>query len=286
MIQACYITVPPLSLRIWLKSLIKDGGATHPCLLRRNAQQQTCPTSIAIAPYSGTGQVRGKSRPSYPPPLVCLSLCVCLSLSRTGFDAADIFTSQMITPPPPHRTTFWFWSLNKGVYFNIPHTFVTSGVGNNGASIFINSSYVLQTQPLYRCTPGSPLLTSFKTWELNPDPRKGPVGRHVTSLWDEGSYGAHGGSGLSSLGGMIRKGELNSSSPPIQHAVGIELYAHKYYYCSDKVNRTSCYRWPALTADSYALNVRERFGMDIACSGTCTCTCTCAATVVIQCERT
>lgn len=74
---------------------------------------------------------------------------------------------------------------------------------------------------------------------------------------------------MSSLGGMIRKGELNSSSPPIQHAVGIELYAHKYYYCGDKVNRSSCYRWPALTADSYALNVGELFGMDIACSCTC-----------------
>ena len=78
----------------------------------------------------------------------------------------------------------------------------------------------------------------------------------------EGNYGAHGGSGLSSLGGQIRRGELNETSPPIQHALSFELFAHEWYYCdpsqrgkgtSPSSNRSSCFRWPALTADSYAV---------------------------------
>ena len=72
----------------------------------------------------------------------------------------------------------------------------------------------------------------------------------------------YGGSGLSSLGGQIRRGELNESAPDIQHALSFELFAHKWYFCSESQrangtgpssNRSSCFRWPALTADSYAV---------------------------------
>ena len=60
--------------------------------------------------------------------------------------------------------------------------------------------------------------------------------------------------GLSSLGGQIRRGELNESSPPIAHALSVELYAHLWYFCGDHANRSTCFRWPAITADSYAVD--------------------------------
>ena len=47
------------------------------------------------------------------------------------------------------------------------------------------------------------------------------------SLLSNGSLGAHGGSGLSAVGGMIRLGELLPSAPPIRHAIKLELFAHQ-----------------------------------------------------------
>ena len=73
-------------------------------------------------------------------------------------------------------------------------------------------------------------------------------------LQGEGTTGAHGGSGLSAFGGSIRKGELNASAPPILHALKFELHANEYYYCSNSSDRGTCFRWPAVTADGYAVD--------------------------------
>jgi hypothetical protein len=40
-------------------------------------------------------------------------------------------------------------------------------------------------------------------------------------------YGAHGGSGLSAMGGSIRKGELMPNTGAIAHALKLELWAHR-----------------------------------------------------------
>jgi hypothetical protein len=128
----------------------------------------------------------------------------------------------------------------SGTQVSIPYDFVTTdgaggadlSSGNNGAAVMINSTHALELQPTYRCTPGSPLLSRWYPWMLHPP--TGPSDRYLKSLWGDGAHGAHGGSGLSSLGGQIRLGELNESAPPIQHALSIELFAHKWYYCSDR----------------------------------------------------
>jgi hypothetical protein len=65
----------------------------------------------------------------------------------------------------------------------------------------------------------------------------------------DGANGAHGGSGLSSVGGTIRTGELLDSTGPIAHALKLELYAHEYYYGGSE---SPCFAWPALGCDSYA----------------------------------
>jgi hypothetical protein len=149
----------------------------------------------------------------------------------------------------------------SGTQLSIPHGWTTgSQAGNNGATFMLNVTHAVQMQPTYRCAPGSPVLAQWEQWRLSPP--TGPSDRYLVSLWGSGSYGAHGGSGLSSLGGQIRRGELNESAPDIQHALSFELFAHKWYFCSESQrangtgpssNRSSCFRWPALTADSYAV---------------------------------
>lgn len=141
----------------------------------------------------------------------------------------------------------------SGTQLNIPHDFVTDSdhAGNNGATIAYNTTHVVQMQPMYRCAPGSPILAEWQAGRLAPS--TGPPDRYLMSLWGTGTYGAHGGSGLSSLGGQIRRGELNRSAPPISHALSVELFAHRWYFCSDFANRSTCFRWPAITADGYAV---------------------------------
>lgn len=58
-----------------------------------------------------------------------------------------------------------------------------------------------------------------------------------------GQYCAHGGSGLSSVGGSLRVWEVNSSAP-IAHALKVTMPSYLLSNCS------SGYRWPAIAADS------------------------------------
>ncbi len=70
-------------------------------------------------------------------------------------------------------------------------------------------------------------------------------------IYGAGIIGTHYGSGLSVLGGSIRRGELTGSDR-LRHAIKLNLYAAHYYHYSAAVPG---YRWPATTADSYANGV-------------------------------
>lgn len=74
----------------------------------------------------------------------------------------------------------------------------------------------------------------------------GHVHRNV-DLYGDGLHGAHYGSGLSVLGGSIRKGELTSSGP-IKHAIKLNVWCKHVYYGEDRKG----FRWPGRMADSYA----------------------------------
>ncbi len=77
--------------------------------------------------------------------------------------------------------------------------------------------------------------------------------RNTYTLYSDGIGGSHGGSGLSVLGGSIRKGELTGEDP-IRHAIKINIYAHNYcYYGSDRKG----FVWPADRADGYANNKND-----------------------------
>jgi hypothetical protein len=107
---------------------------------------------------------------------------------------------------------------------------------------------LVQMQPVYRCgSYPSPLLAR---WGNVTD--GGPQRfSNVTSIFGDGIGGAHGGSGLSSIGGSIRIGELLPGSSPIAHALKIEL-GNWWYYGGKQLNpptvdnggRTQ-YIWPA-----------------------------------------
>lgn len=87
-----------------------------------------------------------------------------------------------------------------------------------------------QTQPIVSCA-GDTEYASGYTWA--------PV-----DIYGDGITGAHGGSGLSALGGTIRLGELDQSTDVIRHALKIELPADLDFSCSG-----GCYRWPATNSD-------------------------------------
>jgi hypothetical protein len=81
--------------------------------------------------------------------------------------------------------------------------------------------------------------------------KDGPIYGYTSvehSIYGDGLRSGHGGSGLSALGGTIRKGELVGDRP-IRHALKVLLWAKKYYYYSYSIKG---YRWPADRADSYA----------------------------------
>eukprot|EP01116_Phalansterium_solitarium_P011507 TRINITY_DN27212_c0_g1_i1.p1 TRINITY_DN27212_c0_g1~~TRINITY_DN27212_c0_g1_i1.p1 ORF type:complete len:379 (-),score=65.41 TRINITY_DN27212_c0_g1_i1:89-1183(-) len=126
-----------------------------------------------------------------------------------------------------------------------PYEFTTSCVLNNNAAglLLPDNRTLLQMQPLYRAAPGSPVLAQYHQGCPQPFPWS-------MDILGSGALGAHGGSGLSAVGGTIRLGELLNSTGPIRHALKLELYAHEYYYGG---NASACYTWPAVGCDSYHL---------------------------------
>jgi hypothetical protein len=79
-------------------------------------------------------------------------------------------------------------------------------------------------------------------------------------LFGTGIYGAHGGSGLSAIGGALRYDELTPTSGPIRHALKVNLYGKESIYYD---NVTNGYRWPAKTADGgaqtdYSNNIAQK----------------------------
>src|SRR2546426_3301204 len=93
---------------------------------------------------------------------------------------------------------------------------------------------LIQGQPMARCTAGG---TATMMWS-----------QHDEDLLKTGNSGAHGGSMLSSLGGVIRLGELVPGGT-IRHALKVNLFGRDNYYTG---SGSGSFRWPATTADGCA----------------------------------
>jgi hypothetical protein len=122
----------------------------------------------------------------------------------------------------------------------LPPTLVLPDEGktpNMSAAVLLRDGRtVYQTQPLQRCVAGSYATSHYRS----------PNADIVTG---DGRLGAHGGSGLSSLGGTLRLGELLPGAV-IHHALAVSIQARTHLAFVADASRG--FRWPAARADGYA----------------------------------
>jgi hypothetical protein len=109
------------------------------------------------------------------------------------------------------------------------YTLPSSGENNSAAFLAADGKTVMQNQPFTRCAAGASATTLVTFPDLD--------------IYGPGIGGAHGGSGLSALGGTIRLGELASGR--IHHVMKVNLWAADYYHCCN-------WHWPATSVDGYA----------------------------------
>jgi hypothetical protein len=107
---------------------------------------------------------------------------------------------------------------------------------NSGLAILMpDGRTIKQTQPFSRCIAGENGTSQYMFENMD--------------IYGEGYYGAHGGSGLSAIGGALRVGELISEDQPIKHVLKINVFGKKNLYYDET---TKGFRWPAKRADGYA----------------------------------
>jgi hypothetical protein len=115
----------------------------------------------------------------------------------------------------------------------VPH----SSPNNAGAILQPDGETIVNANPLARCEAGGPLY-GYETPAMTNE-----------SIYGIGQLGGHGGSGLSSIGGTVRLGELVPGADPIGHALKWEFWALKYYYLPPSGNASDCFQWPAVQCD-------------------------------------
>lgn len=121
----------------------------------------------------------------------------------------------------------------------VPDATESETPNNSAAFLQPDGKTLIQMSPLARCETGGTVFgyvaPSYPHYHEN--------------IYGPGITGGHAGSGLSSIGGTIRLGELLPDTKPMRHALKLELYAHQYLY-----HQPPGYRWPAVKADVYAYN--------------------------------
>jgi len=165
--------------------------------------------------------------------------------ARTVATDQDVIVMQPTAPMTPIQYNGAAWSGGSRCAGGatlasapIPASLVVaSGKGNYSFAILMPDGHtVVQGQPMARCSAGGPVTSA-----------------HVSApadLYGAGTLGAHGGSGLSSLGGTIRLGELVPGAPPIRHALKVNLDGAADYWPLG-------FRWPAIKEDGYG---PQRYG--------------------------
>jgi hypothetical protein len=128
--------------------------------------------------------------------------------------------------------------LVRQLHFPANVSITTFGNNNGAALLQPDGDTLVLTQPLYVCAAGGPLLSRLD------------ASHGLTSIRGGGANGGHGGSGLSNMGGTVRRGELARGAPPIAHALKLELWAHWWYWAANG-NRSECFLWPAVACDGY-----------------------------------
>ncbi len=134
--------------------------------------------------------------------------------------AGQVVFSQQVPVPNDFRT-------DPGYLGNTPNM--------SGAILMPDGVTIKQTQPLHVCGYGGTVTSQYAFPDDN-------------IKTGDGIRGAHGGSGMSSMGGTLRLGELVPGGV-IRHALKLNIDGRYIAYNNDG---TPGYRWPAVAADSCA----------------------------------
>lgn len=121
----------------------------------------------------------------------------------------------------------------------MPSNYIQPNSNTNDSAVFLmpDGRTLIHTQPFARCNAGGYGTSLVK---FNP-----------VDLYGDGILGSHGGSGMSAIGGSIRVGELRPGQQGPKHAIKLIVYARQSLFkCK---TASECFRWPAVTADSYAV---------------------------------
>ncbi len=143
----------------------------------------------------------------------------------------------------------WPGSAHQG-YMQVPSNFYLADAAppntpNNCAAFLMpDGRTIKQLEPTCRLGTGNAQIVGY----LHPKD---------IDIYGEGIEGTHYGSGLSTIGGSIRKGELTSSEP-IKHAIKLNIWAKQYCYYDHSANKG--YVWPADRHDSYAASGGSAYG--------------------------
>ncbi|MFC4149999.1 hypothetical protein ACFO0M_27415 [Micromonospora mangrovi] len=148
------------------------------------------------------------------------------------------FTKGRCTGSIPQPQAQWHPELGRPVRVPkdlvIPDATTTPYATPNNSSAFLDPDgrTLHQFNVTARCRPGAPLY-GYRVAKQD--------------IYGDGINGGHLGSGLSSIGGSIREGELTGDGP-IRHALKVDLWGNWLYH--DRA--TGGFRWPASLADSVA----------------------------------
>jgi hypothetical protein len=122
-------------------------------------------------------------------------------------------------------------------YIVSPETWVGDVPNSCLAVLMPDKRTIKQNQPFAHCSEGQPATSKYLFKDQD--------------IYGDGIYGAHGGSGLSAIGGTLRIGELTPNSGPIRHVLKVNIFGRKNIFYDSE---TKGFRWPALRADGYAAN--------------------------------
>ena len=141
-----------------------------------------------------------------------------------------------------------------GFSIPVPDGWIVPDAGNSPYGLTPNGNFALRMpdsdtvfegSQVSRCQEAGPV--HMPIWMQYPNNRK------YQSIRGDGlNGGGQGASGMSALGGTIRKGAFISPDP-IRHAIKINPWAEKYCFYHDTLPG---YKWPAIAADTYA---RDRY---------------------------
>jgi len=111
--------------------------------------------------------------------------------------------------------------MNKIIYFWA--TFLLFACSGKSQEEKIMNSTETGTRNLYKWP-----FSQTSIWNM-------PIGSQYVfddqDIYGSGMVGAHGGSGLSAIGGALRCGELTPTSGAIRHALKMNLFGRKNIYC-------------------------------------------------------